>query len=299
MNYLITGHQGFLGTILYKGLKDRGHQVDGLSRRGDGVRCNLDIQVPNFNQRYQVVIHAAGKAHTVPRTEKESQAFFQTNVAGTRHLLQALSEPGQLPDLVVFISTVAVYGCDSGLNLDESTPLNGKTPYARSKIEAENLVIQWAQQRGVKYLCLRLPLIAGPRPPGNLGDMIQAMRKGWYVTPGNRSARKSVVLASDLVNLLEQLPLNSGVYNLTDGQNPTLGELEECIAAQLNKKMPKVLPMRVLKIAARVGDLTRGLFPLTTARLNKLTASLTFSCTKAVNELNWKPNQVTKKFRIQ
>lgn len=299
MNYLITGHKGFLGSILYSGLKDSGHQVQGLSRSGDGIRCNLDVQVPALPQRYEVVIHAAGKAHRIPRTPKEAQSFFQTNVSGTRHLLQALSEPGRLPDLLVFISSVAVYGCEYGLDLDESTPLDGKTPYARSKIEAEHLVIQWAQQRGVKYLCLRLPLVAGPNPPGNLGAMIQAMRKGWYVTPGNRKARKSLVLAADLVSLLQQIPLNSGVYNLTDGRDPTLGELEQCIADQLQKKMPRILPMGVLKRAARLGDFTRGVFPLTTARLNKLTASLTFSCNKAVHELNWKPNQVTKNFRIQ
>lgn len=83
-----------------------------------------------------MVLHACGKAHIVPRTEEEKQAFFDVNYTGTIHLCEALERVGG-PKALIFISTVAVYGYESGEMITEEHPLNGDTPYAKSKIMAE------------------------------------------------------------------------------------------------------------------------------------------------------------------
>ena len=62
----------------------------------------------------------------------------------------------------------------------ENSDLLAKDPYGRSKIEAEAMIIEWAQKHAVKFLILRLPLIAGINPPGNLGSMINGIKKGFY-----------------------------------------------------------------------------------------------------------------------
>ena len=55
-----------------------------------------------------MVIHAAGKAHSVPKTAFEKQQFYDINVLGTQNLLAGFEKIG-LPKQFVFISSVAVY----------------------------------------------------------------------------------------------------------------------------------------------------------------------------------------------
>ena len=133
MKLLFTGASGFLGSNLYSLLKDK-YQIRtvGLTPR-DNYTINLVSDVPKLNIKYDVVLHAAGKAHSIPKTEEEKQLFFDVNLQGTKNLCTALENSG-IPKAFIFISTVAVYGCDSGENITEEHPLNGTTPYALSKI---------------------------------------------------------------------------------------------------------------------------------------------------------------------
>ena len=76
------------------------------------------------------MLHACGKAHVVPKTEAEKQLFFDINYIGTIHLCNALEKVGT-PKALVFISTVAVYGCEFGELITEEHSLDGDTPYAK------------------------------------------------------------------------------------------------------------------------------------------------------------------------
>lgn len=80
-----------------------------------------------------MVLHTCGKAHIVPRTEEEKQASFDVNYTGTIHLCEALERVG-VPKALIFISTVAVYGCESGEMITEEHPLSGDTPYAKIRL---------------------------------------------------------------------------------------------------------------------------------------------------------------------
>ena len=87
----------------------------------------------------ETVIHLAGKAHIVPRTNEEIKTFYDVNYQGTVNLCKSLELVG-IPKSFIFVSTVAVYGCEEGENIDETHPLNGTTPYAKSKIMAEKFL---------------------------------------------------------------------------------------------------------------------------------------------------------------
>lgn len=288
--FLLTGASGFVGQQLFLAL-DRETLRLGRSP-ANHIRCDLSIDVPELPP-IDTVIHSAGKAHMVPKTPSEADAFFQVNEQGTRHLLQALE--AHPPNQFIFISTVSVYGREEGQNIDESHPLNGATPYARSKIQAEAAVQTWCEARGVPWIILRLPLIAGPNPPGNLGAIQQAIAKGRYFRIAGNGARKSMVLAADVARLLPQLTGKTGIYNLTDGLHPTFAEIEDAIADALNQRITLRLPKGLVTALARAGDGLTGLglpFPLTTNRLEKMTATLTFSDEKARRELGWRPRAV-------
>ena len=138
-NVLLTGASGFLGSIIKKYLVEQGDKVYtlGRSRESDFV-CDLSAEVPEFDKTtFDIVVHAAGKAHIVPKTEAEKQDFFDVNVKGTKNLCNALDNANVKPAQFVFISTVAVYGKDEGEMITENSPLKGDTPYALSKIQCE------------------------------------------------------------------------------------------------------------------------------------------------------------------
>lgn len=239
------------------------------------------------------VVHNAGKAHMIPKSSKEEQAFFDVNVRGTENLLLALKP--HPPKQFVFISSVAVYGVDQGESIDEGCPLHGKTPYAQSKIQAEALVQDFCAKYGIAYLILRLPLIVGPNPPGNLGAISKMIQSGHYIRIRNNHAQKSMVLGEDVAQFIQQWNGPSGIYNLTDGVHPRFSDLEQALARLHHQKLKWTLPQWPIQLAASFGSGLRKLglpFPLTTDRLQKMTATLTFSDTKARQELGWRPRPV-------
>lgn len=300
-SYLISGGCGFLGKYLNAFFQEKEASVINLCRnagtRQGYISADLATQVPELSGfSFDIVIHAAGKAHTVPRTEEEKRQFFEVNVQGTRNLLTALERCRKLPSAFIFISTVSVYGVDSGTDINETHPLNATEPYGLSKIEAEKLVQQWGSEKGVKIGILRLPLIAGSNPPGNLGSMIKGIKSGRYFRIGSGSAKKSIVLAKNVAAIIPALAEKGGIYNLSDGNDPSFTELENAITKELGLPKVKTLPYFVAASAAMAGSIletvTGKRMPFSRRILGKITSNLTFSSEKAKKELGWAPEPV-------
>ena len=298
MTLLFTGASGFLGNNIIHLLNGTYNIISvGLSPQ-DTYLVDIATDIPTFTDAFDVVFHAAGKAHSVPKTEAEERLFFDVNLQGTKNLCTALERSG-IPKAFIFISTVAVYGCDSGENITEEHPLNGTTPYALSKIKAEKYLQGWCAMHNVKLSILRPSLIAGPNPPGNLGAMIHGIKNGKYLSIAGGKARKSVLMVQDIANLLPMLIEKGGIYNVCDSYQPSFRELEMVICKQLNKKLPLSIPYWFVKSMAVLGDCFGENTPINSLKLRKITHSLTFSNEKAMRELGWKPMNVLKNFRIE
>ena len=80
---LFTGGTGFLGKNVMPLLKERYEVTTCGITPDDMLKSNLAKEVPDLPERYDVVLHAAGKAHTVPKTEAEKQVFYDVNYQGT------------------------------------------------------------------------------------------------------------------------------------------------------------------------------------------------------------------------
>jgi nucleoside-diphosphate-sugar epimerase len=293
MNILLTGGSGFLGREILKQFPN--DDIIRLGREAScAVQCDLATTTPALPMELDYLIHVAGKAHIVPKTQKEADAFFQVNTVGTERLLQALE--GKSLKGIVFISTVAVYGKESGSMIGEDAPLNGKTPYALSKIQAENGLREVERKTGIPVLILRLPLLTGPNAPGNFGAMVNAIRKGYYFRIGDGQARRSMVLAEDVAHALPGLLGRSGTYNLTDGHHPSVAELDQAIALKLQRRI-RTLPMNWARLLARLGDFIPG-SPFHTARLDKLSNELIFSDARARSDWGWSPHRVVDNLHI-
>lgn len=258
--------------------------------------CDLARSVPVIDKYFDVVIHAAGKAHVYPKTEAEKAAFFAVNTTGTRHLLKGL-RPEKVGRMV-YISTVAVYGKSSGEQIVEDTPVQWNTPYGESKWRAEQLILDWCRSHDIPYLILRLPLVAGPQPKGNLQKMIQAINRGKYLRIARGEAQKSIVWAADIAHLIEDWATRShppsGIYHLTDGVHPTFYQLEEGIRRALGKGNIPTLPIWAAKLMGKVGDVWPR-FPVNSGTITKITNTFTFSDAKARHELGWRPTPVLDK----
>lgn len=298
MKLLFIGASGFLGKNVCP-LLERRYNVTTLGLLPqDDYTVDIAKEVPVLCERYDVVLHAAGKAHSVPRNEAEKQIFFDVNLQGTKNLCIALEKRG-VPRAFIFISTVAVYGCDYGENITEEHPLDGSTPYAMSKRLAEEYLQEWCRKHNVILGIIRPSLIAGPNPPGNLGAMIHGIHSGKYLSIAGGRARKSVLMVQDIVKLVPLLAEKGGIYNVCDSCQPTFRELEVIICRQLNKKLPLSIPYWVAKCMALVGNCMGKKVPINSLKLDKITKSLTFSNEKAIRELGWKPTDVLENFKIE
>ncbi len=292
---LLTGHTGFLGRHLSEALRGSGKEVVGLGRSLESnIRCDLSSSMPDFSVIRQLsekesaidtaqsshtldlVIHAAGLAHTVPKTEREKNAFFEVNVEGTRNLLDGLKASGTIPKQMLFISTIALYGdpMDELVSLppypnrSEAEGL-GLSPYAWSKWEAEQLVQDWCEKHGCNGLIWRLPLIVGDNAPGNLGAMETAIKRGYYFRIGDSYRRfRFFVDMSDLQKKVVGLTgQETGTYNVFSGKK-SYGEFEDELAVKYGKSI-KSIPVALVRFIAKIGDIVPG-FPLNTYRLKKL-----------------------------
>jgi nucleoside-diphosphate-sugar epimerase len=296
MDILITGSNGFLGKEVYSFLKDE-HVISELSNLYPGYSIRLDQEIPLFRGGFDVVLHIAGKAHIGSPKKNEMQEFYNVNVIGTQNLLAGLEKAG-VPKQFVFISSVAVYGKDCGKNYDESTPLNAKDAYGKSKITAELIILNWCRKHNVICTILRLPLVVGINPPGNLGALINAIRGMYYFNISGGKARKSMVLAADIAKCILKVAEFGGIYNLTDGYHPSFNELSYCIAYQLGKKKPLNMPYWMARSIAYFGDLFGMEDSFNSRKLKKIISDLTFDDTKARKTFGWNPAPVLECFRI-
>lgn len=293
---LFTGASGFLGYNI-RPILDKTYDVHTIGLTDDDdIKINMAKEVPSINTQYDVVLHAAGKAHTVPKTEEEKQVFYDVNYQGTVNLCKALENAG-VPKSLVFISTVAVYGCEFGELITEGHPLNGDSPYAKSKIMAEEYLTKWCEEHGVVLGILRPSLLAGHRAPGNLGAMVDGIKKGFYLNIAGGKVQKSILMAEDIAYLLPLLEEKGGVYNVCDTKQPTFGEISASVAKQLGKRKPISIPYWMAWCMAKVGDLLGSKAPINSYKLEKMTKSLTFSNEKARRELGWEPLDVLTNYK--
>jgi len=297
MKYLITGASGFLGNYLITNVDKFNHEFITLGRSSfNDIICDLSHKAPEFKKNsIEVVIHAAGKAHCFDKNKNQLD-FEHVNVNGTKNILKALDNQLETISHFVFISSVSVYGLNTGIMIDENHSLLGSSDYAKSKIKAEKIVRNWGIKHNVPILILRLPLLIGSNPKGNLKRMIDGIKKKRYFSVGGGRAKKSMVLASDVADFIYSNHKSNGVYNLTDGVTHKIRDLEDKIGNYFNVKIYNLPILLARKLTIFHKFFYK--FPLSKDTLTKITSDLTFSDVKVKNKLNWSPKDSIKFFEI-
>ena len=301
MNYLLTGASGFLGNIILEKLSTSNNVISlGRSNTND-IQISITEDIPQSQKidfPVEFVVHAAGLAHEKHKNNISNNNYFNVNFEGTKNLCRWIDSWNKKPKTFIFISSVSVYGVEFGNNITEEHPLNGTTPYALSKIKAEKFLMEWGNSHDVNILILRLPLVVGKNPPGNLGKMVKGIKNRTYLSIAEGKAKKSMVLATDVAKLISN-PFNfNGIYNLTDGYHPSFSELETLIAKQLNKPNPKRISLTIAKIIGLIGDKI-SFVSINSHTINKIVTDLTFSDIKARKVLAWNPSSILNNFNFK
>jgi dTDP-glucose 4,6-dehydratase len=169
MNVLVTGGSGFIGRWVVKKLLDEGYKVCVLDDLTNGRTENIeefkkdknfdfvqgDIRDKEVLMRIfkdiDVCIHAAA-AINVQESIDDPQRYYDVNVNGTFNILEAARNRNVK---VVLIGTCMVYDLTASKAISEEHPLNPKSPYAGSKLAAENLALSYYHAYGLPVVITR------------------------------------------------------------------------------------------------------------------------------------------------
>jgi len=180
MRVLVTGGAGFIGSHLVDVLLIKGHSVTVLDDFSNGTKENLThLQKKNLKvikgdirnasalkkalQDVDAVAHLAAMI-SVPLSIEKPALAHEVNVGGTLSLLKASLEKGV--ERFVCASSCAIYGDARKLPIGEKTTPKPLSPYAQSKLDAENSCRAFYEANGFPAVSLRYFNVYGPRQSG-------------------------------------------------------------------------------------------------------------------------------------
>jgi UDP-glucose 4-epimerase len=182
MTILITGGAGFIGGHTVLALIDRGEIPIVLDDLSTGNRAAVPSGVPFFagdvgdtelvlrlvqNHRIDAILHFAAKI-VVPESVADPLNYYFSNTVKTHTLLQAAVR-GNVKHFV-FSSTAAVYGNPSVTPVSETADPAPLSPYGRSKLMSEHMLVDASKAYDLRYVTLRYFNVAGADPAGRLGQ---------------------------------------------------------------------------------------------------------------------------------
>lgn len=268
MKIAITGASGFVGTNLRDYLKTS-HEVLSMSIR---YQTNQEFKIKG-----DAIIHLAGKAHDLKKVSNPKD-YYEANFELTKQLFDAflVSEAS----IFIFMSTVKAVADEVKGILSEDEIPNTKTHYGIAKHQAEQYILNKKLPEGKRVYILRPCMIHGPGNKGNLNLLYQLVSQGLPWPLGDFQNKRSFLSIENLCfviqELLENIAIPSGVYQVADDIPLSTNELIELLGESLEKKSTIwKIPSSLIKGVAKLGDFLN--LPLNTERLQKLTENYVVS----------------------
>ena len=286
MKVLVTGGAGFIGSHTLDALRDRGDRTallddfndfyDPAVKRRQAAATGALIFDADLRDRPAVraalqafrpdaILHLAARAG-IRASLQNPRLYVETNVNGTLNLLDEAAALGITR--LVFASSSSVYGNNPKVPFAETDALTSiASPYAVTKLAAENLCRIYAHLHGLSLTALRFFTVYGPRQRPDLAiskfvDAIAAGRPVELYGDGSTSRDYTYVTdtAAGILAALDRLQPGFRIYNLGGDHPVTLAALVETIERALGKRA------HVRHLPAQPGDVERTWADLTLAR---------------------------------
>jgi UDP-glucuronate 4-epimerase len=286
MRILVTGGAGFIGSHLVEKLLAAGHQVVVLDDFNDfydprikeqniapfvkdvaihhvDLRENNAVRNVFHGEKFEVVVHLAARAGVRPSIQN-AQLYYDTNVAGTLHLLEAARVTGV--ERFIFASSSSVYGVSKTVPFSEEQHLTQTiSPYAATKIAGEFLCSTFSHLYKMRIVALRYFTVYGPRQRPDLAihQFTRKIQAGQPIDQfGDGTTRRDYTYIDDIIQgtmaALDYDGLAFDIFNLGENQTIELRELIAAIEKALGEKA------KINRLPEQPGDV-----PLTCADISK------------------------------
>ncbi len=312
--FLVTGSNGFIGKSLVSTLLRQGYNVSCAQRnRATDKEKKPDCQyyaVGDFSEnpvwdealdKVDCVVHLAARVHVMQETATDPLAAFRkANVEATLKLAGTAAEKNVRR--FVYISTIKVNGEQTeGCAFTEKDALNPFDPYARSKFEAEQKLLELGQKSAMEIVIIRPVLVYGPGVKGNVLRLLQLIEKGMPLPFKGVNNRRSLLALDNLVDLIILCAQHPAAVNqiflATDGNDISTERLVKLCADSMHRRcrlfsLPPMLRQVFSCLSSRFRTLERRLYGSLQADSNKAQTLLGWRPPKSVEQgladtVNW------------
>jgi NAD dependent epimerase/dehydratase len=257
---LVTGADGFIGSHLAERLVASGARVRAfclynsqgtlgwLDHAPPDVRARLDLRLGDIRDArfvedacrgVDVVFHLAALI-AIPYSYVAPESYVETNVRGTLNVLEGARRGGA--QRVVHTSTSEVYGTPATLPIRETHPLNAQSPYAATKVAADQLALAYHRSFGTPVMVLRPFNTYGPRQSTRavLPTILTQLLDGTpEIALGRLDTRRDLTFVDDTVDGFVRAATTAGIegetVQLGTGRAVSVGELVDLAGRALSR----------------------------------------------------------------
>ena len=289
---LVTGAADFMAPYLYEALREAMPNDVNIWMLGTGDRAGIGVDLVvegvTLPAAMSAVVHCdASDSSAVGYTPR-------TAMQAAQNLTKALEVAP--PACMVYLSSVDVYGLSKGEAIDESAECDPVATAGRAKLDVEEYLAEWCAGHGVQLAVLRPAMIVGTGMGGALRRLVNRIYRATYRHVAGNEARVSVVHATSVADAVVSVLGRQGVWNVTDGVDPTRHDLAEALAWRLDNKRIYTVSASKARLMARIGDYL-PVTGFTSRSLADELSTLTFSGQKLVDETGFSPVSVTHYLR--
>lgn len=314
---LVIGASGFIGSNVTRQLVARGDDVRVLLRKTSSTRGIDDLDVEKYygdvfdDKALQEAMHGVDAVfYCVVDARawlKDPSPLFRTNVEGLRHVLDAAVDADL--DRFVFMSTIATLAVSNdGTLVTEDDPINWYDDggaYTQCRVQAENLVLSYAKEKGLPAVALCISNTYGPRdwqptPHGGMIALVSAGKAPFYFSGvgqevvGIEDAARAMILAEENGRVGER-------YIISDRFISTR-ELHTLAAEAGGARRPWIaVPRRAMlalsSLIQVVADLTGREIKFVRRSFSMIDKMSPLDHSKAERELGWKPAPIEESIR--
>lgn len=294
MRAVVTGSSGFIGSRVVDRLRAQGWTVDGLDLRPDDGSEPVDVaEAGAWQQRLagaDLVVHTAA----VVGEQAPDAAYWQVNVTGTAHVLDAC-EAGEVGRLL-HLSSIVVHGRDFVDGVAETGPVRPTgNPYTDTKIASEHQVVTAHAAGRVRATVVRPGDVYGPGSVQWTVRPVRMMQAGQFVLVDGGRGVLSPVYVEDLVDgvlAAAGCPAAVGrIFHVTGGVGVSCAEFFGRYAALLGVHLRSVPPSvaRAAVTPLRLARLVGRTPPMTARTLEYVTHPGTYSIDAVRQVVGWRP----------